>query len=205
MLDCPFAAVSSLNSGHLLIVMTPQICCVMKGRRVCAITTLTLIFFSGYIFASIAIKKKDYSLLLKQMHINASNSTLHGDKITLNQLLCKGTNVTQHGNGGKSYTHNNHRHNNTSRIQHTPLKQTGCLNDMCLNFITPEEKKTYESCIVKTTELHQSIENGTCHFIDGTFGRSPVALTSVQGSGNTWVRGLLELATGVCTGIIIIL
>jgi hypothetical protein len=33
-------------------------------------------------------------------------------------------------------------------------------------------------------------------------GRAPVALVSVPGSGNTWVRGLLEKATGICTGSI---
>ena len=30
--------------------------------------------------------------------------------------------------------------------------------------------------------------------------RDPVALASAEGSGNTWVRGLLERATGFCTG-----
>ena len=182
--------------------MSPQIQRVMKGRRVCAITTLTVLFFSGFILMSIAVKKKNDNLLLTQMLLNASYSrTFRGDKITLNQLLCKGANVTQHGNSEKNYTHYNHRQYDTSRILYTPLKQTGCLNEMCLNFITPEEKKNYDSCIVRTTELHHSIKNGTCHFIDGSFGRSPVALTSIPGSGNTWMRGLLELATGVCTGI----
>ena len=31
-------------------------------------------------------------------------------------------------------------------------------------------------------------------------GRAAVALVSFPGSGNTWVRGLLESATGICTG-----
>ena len=30
--------------------------------------------------------------------------------------------------------------------------------------------------------------------------RAAVALVSFPGSGSTWVRGLLEQATGVCTG-----
>ena len=30
--------------------------------------------------------------------------------------------------------------------------------------------------------------------------QAAVALVSFPGSGNTWVRGLLEQATGVCTG-----
>ena len=31
-------------------------------------------------------------------------------------------------------------------------------------------------------------------------GHGPVGLVSFPGSGNTWVRGLLQKATGVCTG-----
>ena len=41
--------------------------------------------------------------------------------------------------------------------------------------------------------------NGQCRFMNGT-GRAAVALASFPGSGNTWVRQLLEQATGVCTG-----
>ncbi len=40
---------------------------------------------------------------------------------------------------------------------------------------------------------------GECHFMNGR-SRSAVALASFPGSGNTWARGLLERATGVCTG-----
>ena len=39
----------------------------------------------------------------------------------------------------------------------------------------------------------------TCHFMNGRK-RNPVALASFPGSGNTWLRGLLQKATGVCTG-----
>ena len=42
-------------------------------------------------------------------------------------------------------------------------------------------------------------KTGPCHFINGTR-RAAVALASFPGSGNTWVRGLLEKTTGVCTG-----
>ena len=43
------------------------------------------------------------------------------------------------------------------------------------------------------------LNNGTCVFMDGSK-RAPVALVSFPGSGNTWARGLLESATGICTG-----
>ena len=42
--------------------------------------------------------------------------------------------------------------------------------------------------------------DGSCRFINGSR-RAAVALVSFPGSGNTWVRGLLEKATGVCTGM----
>ena len=45
----------------------------------------------------------------------------------------------------------------------------------------------------------KSLKQGECHFMDGRE-RAPVALVSFPGSGNTWLRGLLEQATGICTG-----
>lgn len=30
--------------------------------------------------------------------------------------------------------------------------------------------------------------------------RAPVGLVSFPGSGNTWIRAILEAATGICTG-----
>lgn len=41
----------------------------------------------------------------------------------------------------------------------------------------------------------------TCHFSNRPL-RQPVGLVSLPGSGNTWVRGLLETATGICTGAV---
>lgn len=83
----------------------------------------------------------------------------------------------------------------------TPLDDTGCLDKMCVNLITTEEKKYHDSCTKKTIRLQNSTINGTCHFLERAFGCPPVALSSMPGSGNTWMRGLLEQATGLCTGI----
>ena len=47
--------------------------------------------------------------------------------------------------------------------------------------------------------VYSDSKPGPCHFMDGSR-RAAVALASFPGSGNTWVRGLLEKATGVCTG-----
>ena len=41
-----------------------------------------------------------------------------------------------------------------------------------------------------------------CQFMNRT-NRLSVPLVSLPGSGNTWTRGLLEKATGICTGMCI--
>lgn len=41
------------------------------------------------------------------------------------------------------------------------------------------------------------LTSGRCHFMNGT---GVTGLVSFPGSGNTWVRELLQTVTGVCTG-----
>ena len=72
-----------------------------------------------------------------------------------------------------------------------------CQDSVCSELLSEEEKATYTSCGRKNSELN--IIPPKCHFINST-GRAPVALASFPGSGNTWIRGLLEKATGICTG-----
>ena len=55
------------------------------------------------------------------------------------------------------------------------------------------------SQLLKLNDTDVTLPLGKCHFMNGT-NRAAVALVSFPGSGNTWVRGLLEQATGVCTG-----
>jgi len=52
---------------------------------------------------------------------------------------------------------------------------------------------------LRKSRVRKEPEKSTCHFINGKR-RSPVALASFPGSGNTWVRGLLQDTTGICTG-----
>lgn len=57
-----------------------------------------------------------------------------------------------------------------------------------------------EECELKLRELDvQPFRGSNCRFRNGT-GKMAVALASFPGSGNTWVRSLLERSTGVCTG-----
>ena len=63
--------------------------------------------------------------------------------------------------------------------------------------LSPPEMKDYERC-TRTAKRRGDIEPPSCKFIRGR--REIVALASFPGSGNTWVRGLLQKASGYCTG-----
>ncbi len=78
-----------------------------------------------------------------------------------------------------------------------------CPDQMCSHFVTDRDLPYWRYCSKKAKRYMNEAEKsmGTCHFINGV-GRYPVALASFPGSGNTWVRGLLQQITGVCTGSI---
>ena len=75
-----------------------------------------------------------------------------------------------------------------------------CRDSLCSEFLSAMDKGHFQQCV-------QTVKNatfgppalGSCHFMNGS-NRAPVALASFEGSGNTWVRGLLEEVTGICTG-----
>lgn len=67
--------------------------------------------------------------------------------------------------------------------------------------LTPSDREDFAACQERHRNVSDEWRLGTCVFIDPT-NRSAVALVSLPGSGNTWLRGLLERATGVCTGAI---
>ncbi|XP_011405847.1 PREDICTED: WSCD family member GA21586-like [Amphimedon queenslandica] len=88
----------------------------------------------------------------------------------------------------------------------TPCYQT---DPKCLSLLSKAERDTYESCtrgVRKSLQKLRPVKDGDCRFVSSSSSsssnvrRGPVALASFPGSGNTWLRGLLELATGVCTG-----
>ena len=84
-------------------------------------------------------------------------------------------------------------------IQHfsfnSSTRGNGCKLSKCMEYFTEVDKRQYKKCQNRAAgEL-----KGDCEFMRGE-GRAPVALASLPGSGNTWVRGLLEKATGICTG-----
>ena len=85
-----------------------------------------------------------------------------------------------------------------------------CSDPVCLDYLTQQDKRNFETCtsrarvrysqLLKLNDTDVTLPLGKCHFMNGT-NQAAVALVSFPGSGNTWVRGLLQQATGVCTGM----
>lgn len=78
-----------------------------------------------------------------------------------------------------------------------------CSDNFCINYLTEEEKTQYHSCFnttisEKVVRKFGPIHPGKCVFQPPV--PHPIGLGSFQGSGNTWLRGLLEKITGICTG-----
>ena len=105
-----------------------------------------------------------------------------------------------------SYAHNNNY-----------LLSKLCSDPLCTNFLSERDLGNFTTCrrrtqaafskrSAKTVKAAQALSLNQpaprfseCRFMNGS-GRSPVGLVSFPGSGNTWVRGLLQKATGICTG-----
>lgn len=83
----------------------------------------------------------------------------------------------------------------------SPHPVTHCTDDICSGYLSTDDKSRYDSCIDSVKATNITLPASKCKFIDGR-DRDPVALVSLPGSGNTWVRGILEYMTGVCTGAI---
>ena len=81
-----------------------------------------------------------------------------------------------------------------------------CSDEYCLEYLSEVERRQFDECKQRTLNEKDRIgsiqSNDTCHFQNGT-NRHPVALASFPGSGNTWMRGLLQKITGICTGRLI--
>ena len=80
----------------------------------------------------------------------------------------------------------------------TTQRHNVCTNRNCLNVLSSSDHLIYNQC-TSSAQRRGQLHDDTCQFIDGT-NRKPIALASFPGSGNTWVRGLLQKVTGICTG-----
>ena len=87
------------------------------------------------------------------------------------------------------------------------IKKTDCRDKTCSKFLSISERRHQAYICSKKmkymmgTKFHLSdyLHQETCVFIDGS-GRKSMVLASFPGSGNTWLRGLIQQVTGLCTG-----
>ena len=75
-----------------------------------------------------------------------------------------------------------------------------CFNTKCSNRLSRSDGLAYERC--STSAKSSQPSETDCVFLKDN-NRSAISLSSFPGSGNTWVRGLLQKATGYCTGTIV--
>lgn len=81
-----------------------------------------------------------------------------------------------------------------------------CADKICMEYLSEVDQDQFTMCVQRTVAKKDRIGqilpnfNATCRFQNGTY-RHPVALASFPGSGNTWLRGLLQKTTGICTGV----
>lgn len=111
-----------------------------------------------------------------------------------------------------SVSHVKHLFSNTSDFIHLNSPQgvdllqrikTDCKDSVCSEFLTNTDKPHFKYCIHKTwgmsLQVYVESKRSVCVFINGSH-RYPIGLASYPGSGNTWVRGLLQKTTGLCIG-----
>ena len=98
------------------------------------------------------------------------------------------------------------KHKKKSRVhikspEQSVTREYQCTSEFCVELLSAFDRAQYDNCTDAVAHSTSSAvaKHGTCRFMNGT-NRTPVALVSLEGSGNTWVRGLLEKATGICTG-----
>lgn len=91
-----------------------------------------------------------------------------------------------------------------NKTGHLCMSQPNWCSDVaCTMHLTENDKKVYEECIRQLQGYIGdgiSIQDSGCRFMPTSSHHQPVALISFPGSGNTWVRQLLEAASGICTG-----
>ena len=87
---------------------------------------------------------------------------------------------------------------------HTPttasVSTDECTHPPCLQYLNTSERSIFDKCVKKVKPGHTASQC-KCRFRESE-GHKRIALNSLEGSGNTWVRGLLEKTTGLCTGTV---
>lgn len=77
--------------------------------------------------------------------------------------------------------------------------QPNCTLAYCRERLSPHDTEDFFTCTKKASVVSEQKDADSCLFLSPK-SRPLVALASFPGSGNTWVRGLLQKVTRVCTG-----
>ena len=113
----------------------------------------------------------------------------------------------------KSTKHTTSANGNVNSLEVPVSQPRKCQQPHCKEYLQKFELLAMDNCFTETSKRtvngkiqskHDSkfnLKENNCRFINGSH-RLPVALASSSGSGNTWIRGLLEKATGICTGFL---
>jgi hypothetical protein len=116
-------------------------------------------------------------------------------------------------NTAKSTKHPRSKFNANISLELPISQPRNCQQAHCKEYLQKLELVAMDNCFDETSKRtvngkiqskHDSkfnLKENNCNFINGSR-RLPVALASTSGSGNTWIRGLLEKATGICTGFL---
>ena len=183
-------ALSSIICSTLLLIQSE------KSREVRYYhTNYNTIFFKGALSRGMNTNSTNSVTTSRNFDTNSTNDNLHATTESHSNSTVLSRNFdTKYSTDNKLVTA-------------SPLSwQTSCEVPHCAQFLSKEDEIRLKEC-TKTVyekvrgfeELLSTMVENDCNFMNGT-GRDPVALVSPPGSGNTWVRGLLEKATGFCTG-----
>lgn len=132
---------------------------------------------------------------------NVGSNSSNGDVKKLNEpyVMSKKQyySIRQMASTQSPQTHTPHHHiprNYSSQI-------STCSQPPCLQYLTSTERFIFNKCQKRTVtkKSKESVPGCQCKFRKRV-GKKNIAVVSLPGSGNTWVRGLLEKASGLCTG-----
>ena len=134
-------------------------------------------------------------------------------KRTLKQPLTKSDATIMSTSISTAKSQNNTMSNANVGLEPPISQPRNCKQAHCKEHLKKFELMAMNECFTETSQrtvngniqgkhgLKFNLKENNCNFMNGS-DRLPVALASTSGSGNTWIRGLLEKATGICTGFL---
>ena len=186
----------------------PEMKCHVRIRVIVIITLVSLLVtmltsqlhiqkHSGFVCLRCA-KVNDYTKLKEDKLLQAWTANTRRNKSTVNYKSLQGINDLRES----AYQSWNNATLPKAMHRTSITLPVVCVEKNCQEFLSEQERRAVNICEeeVRTIEKYSGqIHGSDCRFLP-EMGRYPVALTSAEGSGNTWTRGLLERATGICTG-----